>query len=212
MARREREVPQMVAKEIYDHFKPDEIELIAAYCYGFDGIWPYQGQKLNAEKGIIEYKENQLPPFREDQHHSRRPWTTFERFTRAICAISRVMDEHPTQNISWAIANINANGTVESGNFQLEPKDVERSKEIYKQIIGSGFAWGDEKALKGYVDGFGGSICKKLGFKPVEAPAFKSEFGDITSLRRTNIEDMRGEKPQRGNLVPTEELKAPTEG
>jgi len=121
------------------------------------------------------------------------------------------MDEHPTQNISWSIANVNADGTVDSGNFLLEAKDVEKSKEIFKQIIGNGFAWGDEVALKSYVNGFGGEVCKKLGFKPVPAPAFKSEIGDVASLRRTNIEDLRGSKSERGNLMPTEELSAPTE-
>lgn len=188
MARRE--APQQVVqhKEIWDHFKGSEMECLAAYVYAFDCIWPRRKQNVNQEKQVIEFSEIPLPAFRQDAHHSVRPWTCYERFKRAVTAFARKMEDNPAMNVNFKIAYLEADDTLTSGTYLLEPNETKRSKEIWDYIMGkNGMAFGDEAKLKEIAEGKAGQICEKYGFKKASYegksyPPFVSEVGEISNL------------------------------
>lgn len=202
MARREAFIPKMVVKEIWDNFKAKEMEALVAYAYAFDGIWPYRKQSVDIDKGEVKFEEKPIPMYRRDLHHNPRPWTCYERFLRAVTAFSRKMEDNPSQGLRFAIAFLEADGTINSGDYILDDSETRKSKEIYFHLVGkNGMAWGDESKLKEYAAGYGGDLCRKFGFKEVPAPPFSGEIEELTgvsSLTETKFE---------GNLEPVGELK-----
>ncbi len=206
MARRDPYIAPIVHKEVWDHFKAKEMEILAAYAYAFDGIWPYRKQSVDKEKGEIKYEEKPLPPYRREMAHNPRPWSCYERFLRAVTAFTRVMDDNPSQNLKFAIAFLESDGTITSRDVQLEESETRRSREIYFEICGkNGFAWGNESKLKEYAAGYGGQMCRKFGFKEVDAPPFDGEIGELTSSG--SFTDVIPD----GNLEPEGNLNASSE-
>lgn len=219
MRRIERPGAAVVSKEVYSHFKAEELEILGAYCIAFDG-WNARPKMVpNKEKGIIEYQMTPIPKYREDQIHGKRPWTSYERFKRALEVVSQRMEENPAEGLAFAAAFLNPDGNIDSkdmgGNeIVFDSVEQEKAKEVYFQIVtNDGYRWGDEKKLKEYADGFGGQVLEKLGFKRCEVPPFSGALVEISSLKR--IGDLLGKKeaPQ-GRYIPptplaTEDMKIP---
>lgn len=211
MRRIERPVAVVAFKEIWSHFKAEELEILGAYCYAFDGWNSRPTMKPNKEKGIIEYTMTPIPKYREDQIHGKRPWTSYERFRRALEVVSQRMEENPAEGLAFAAAFLNPDGTIDSkdatGNeISFDPADQERAREVYSHIVtNDGYRWGNEEKLKEYVNGFGGQVLEKLGFKPCEIPPFSGALVEVASLKR--LGDILGKKeaPQ-GRYIPSTEM------
>lgn len=207
MRRIERPVQNQGFKEIWSHFKSEELEIIGAYCKAYDG-WNARPKMVpNKEKGIIEYNMTPIPRYREDQIHGKRPWTTYERFKRALEVVSQRMEENPAEGLSFAAAYLNPDGNVDSkdigGNeIVFDSEDQAKAKEVYFQIVtAEGYKWGDAEKLDEYVNGFGGQVLEKLGFKKCEIPPLTGAVVEISSLKR--IGDIFGKKEvAQGRYIP----------
>lgn len=213
MARREPPQVKVRNKELWDHFKGSEMECLAAYVYAFDCIWPRRKQSVDQVKQVIQFEEMSLPQYRQDAHHSVRPWTCYERFKRAVIAFTRKMEDNPAMNVNFKIAYIDADDSITSGDYLLEPSETEKSKKIWFEIMGkNGMAWGDEGKLKEYAAGFGGKICEKYGFKKaiygeVSYPPFISEVGELSNL--LDIDD-EFKVPEKDNFEPKTQINTET--
>lgn len=216
MARtRDRQVFVQVQKEIWQHFKSEELEIIGAYCYGFDNIEANPKQLIDPKLGTIGTEIKKLSKLRREQDTKfQRPWTTWERFIRAVSAIQQRMEENPMSNLHFAAAYLEANQTFDSGDIQFDPEDQTKSRENYMAIVGkSGFGWGDEKKLKQFYDGFGGDVCRDtLKFEPNPAgddqyPPFSDGAGELSNLKY--LGSLKS-KEVKGNFQPAVEVTVPS--
>ena len=183
MARRQ-EINVGYKKEIWDHFKPSEMEVLAAYVKAYDGILPHKKIKVEKDKETGELAINKigqvLPKFSGDTFHDSRPYTIYERFRRAYMVFAEAMK---LKKSNYAIADILEDGSIDSGTQILEPKLREESKRIYGEIFGKdGISWGDPEALDGYVEGHGGQVCESYGFKKCEPPPFVNAVREMSVL------------------------------
>ena len=189
-------------KEIWDHFKPEELEVFGAYCYGFDGLLPHlavvQEKDKDTGKVSVRHEEQKVTRFFQDNFHEARPWSIYERFRRAYIILDRKMKANPHQKRFFAIADIQEDGSIQSGNSWLEPAIRAKSKQVYDNIFGKGgSSWGNEEALQEYVDGHGGEVCKSYGFKPCEAPPLEVVY---TGLDGMDLETSNS-KPERNSFA-----------
>lgn len=208
MRRIERAVAVATSKEIWSHFKAEELEIIGAYCKAYDG-WNARPKMVpNKEKGIIEYLMTPIPKYREDQIHGKRPWTSYERFKRALEVVSQRMEENPAEGLAFAAAFLNPDGNVDSkdvgGNeIVFDMEDQAKAKEVYFNIVtASGYSWGNAEKLDEYVNGFGGKVLEKLGFQKCEIPPFSGALVEVSSLKRIGDIFGKTETPQ-GRYIPS---------
>lgn len=209
MARRP-DVNQIQKKETWDHFKPEEMEVFGAYCFGFDQLLPhlavFQEKDKDTGKVTLKKEEQKLTKFFQDNFHEARPWTIYERFRRAYIILDRKMKENPHQKRFFAIADIQEDGSIESGTTWLEPAIRAKSKEVYDHIFGKGgMAWGDEEMLKAYVDGHGGDVCKSYGFKECEAPPLEVVYTGVDGM---DLESST-KKPERNSFAEIQNTEEP---
>ena len=211
MRRIERAVAVQNSKEIWSHFKHEELEIIGAYCIDFD-CWNARPKMIpNKDLGIIDYKMTPIPKYREDQIHGKRPWTSYERFKRALEVISQRMEENPAEGLAFAAAFLNPDGNVDSkdmgGNeIVFDSEEQARAKETYFNIVtAEGYSWGNEAKLKEYSNGFGGEVLTRLGFVKGQIPPFSGAVVEISSLKR--IGDLLGKKEEpKGRYIPATPL------
>jgi hypothetical protein len=202
-------------KEFWDHFKGFEMECFAAYVYKFDCIWPRRKQSVDQDKQVLQYKEMELPEFRQDAHHTLRPWTCYERLKRAVVAFARKMEDNPAMNVNFKIAYLEPDDTITSGTYLLEPAEIEKSKQIFYAIVGkNGTEWGDEAMLKEIAEGPAGEVCKKYGFKEANYsgktyPPFVAEVGELENL--SDPADYAKKKKAEDSFVPKEQMRDDSE-
>ena len=213
MPRPERISNKMVSKEIWSHFKSEELEIIGAYCFAYDGYWPRPKMVPNAKEGKFDYELKPVTKFRQDMIHGKRPWNSYERFRRAVEIISNRMEENQDMGLHFAAAYLNPDGAIDSrdnaGNeIIFDPEEQEKARIVYSYIVTQdGNRWGNPEKLKEFVEGFGGQVLDKLGFTKCEVPPFAGGAIEISEFKR--LGDVLGKKMggPTSNLMPSKPIR-----
>ena len=186
-------------KELWNHFTAKEAKAIAACVYG---TW------IKLPGPIQKEKITQVT----------RPWTIYELFMMAVEKFQKVIDESPSGDRDFLIANFDlATRVIDSGSVELDPREIAATKEVFEALFGVGLRgedWGDEKKLQSYVDGIGGKLCKMYfddPAKPENNGPFKRAVLKIT---RTDIEgfgpQVQRERGSMNDITEEETIDAPT--
>ena len=104
-----------------------------------------------------------------------RPFPVGQRFFKAVRTFHEFFTNNPNTGLDFVIANIDlAQSFPISSEGRLDPRELEKTKVIWDNLM----SW-NEKALQGYVDGFGGMVNKKYGFVALKdgerAPMIKAK-------------------------------------
>lgn len=190
-------------KELWENFKPKEIQIFGAFMYGYQNRLPYLKDELGPDgKTMVLDKVQPLPKYyRHPLTRTERPWSIYDRWRMAVATFDVEMKRHPGQKLNFAIADLDADGTVKSGNVMLEEKLLSESKKAWDVIFGAGgLSWGDEKTLAKWVEEYE-PVMKAYGFEKLPktkdgryeiAPLVLSEGGmsDIMNLDDAETESM----------------------
>lgn len=190
-----------VLKEIYMHFKPKELKIIAAYIYSRQNRLPFL-DKDEKTQPLTSYYTNKLT-------RTTRPWTILERFRMGYQTFDVVMKQHPERKLAFAIADVQPDGGLDSGSVVLEPKVLQESKEVWDAIFSpGGLGWGNEAKLKSYVQECD-SILEAYGFKKLpdgeSIPPLAMADREMSDM---NLDDFEvEEKEQETSMVPSEQVE-----
>ncbi|HET9870830.1 MAG TPA: hypothetical protein VFR02_10090 [bacterium] len=173
------------SKELWHHFKPSEMEMIAACAYG---TWL------------------KMPAMNEEKLRTTPTnWTPYEMVMLAIEKLDLYFKSHAHEGLDWKIATVEPGfRRVSSGNFQLTNEENAKSREVWEALFGKkghGTDWGDAKYLQSLVDGAPGRLLKSFFGDPMSRPRFASfertnEYISSQSPLEDLLKKQGGKKPE----------------